>query len=532
VTTLSGTARLIRFDLRRDRVRLPVWIGAIAFSLLGSVSSFAATYPTAANRAARAAALDSGVARLFVGPGYGSDHYTYGAMTANELLPSAAIAVALMSVFLIVRHTRAEEETGRAELIRATVVGPHAPLAAALVVVGAAHVVLFAILATGLPRAIEGLSPVGSVAFAAALLGVGLLFMGVAAVVAQLTVAARSAVGIAAIVVGVTYLTRSVGDMFDSILPWFSPFGWATEMRAYVDERWWPLGLSAAAAASLVAAAVAIGARRDLGAGIVADRPGAAEASPRLGTPVGLALRLQRASLVAWGIPVFLLGLLYGAVAQDAGSLYEDVDALQDYVSRVGAARPVDQFLALSTFISALIATGFAIQSALRPRSEESAHRAEPVLAARVSRDRFLMSHVTIALAGSVAMLLAVGLGFGLSASVGERDAGELPRLIGAALAYTPALWIFVGLAAALFGLAPRFAGATWAFLGGVAFVGFLGPLVQLPDWVFELSPLEHVPRMPVAGFDVVPELILTVLAVALLAIGLVGFRRRDLTGD
>jgi ABC-2 type transport system permease protein len=174
---------------------------------------------------------------------------------------------------------------------------------------------------------------------------------------------------------------------------------------------------------------------------------------------------------------------------------------------------------------------GFAIQSALRPRTEEAAQRAEPVLAARVSRNRFMWSHLGIALAGSTALLLVLGLGFGISAAISSDDAGELPRMIGAAIAYAPALWVFVGLAAALFGLAPRFAGAAWAVLGGIAFVGFLGPLLRLPDWVFEASPLEHVPRLPVADFDAAPELVLTVIAGVLVSVGSVAFRRRDLTG-
>jgi ABC-2 type transport system permease protein len=529
--TTAGTGRLIRFTLRLDRVRLPVWILAIAFTVLGSVSSFAATYPTAASRQARAAVLDSGIARLFVGPGYGSADYTFGAMTANELLPFTAVAVALMSVFLVVRHTRTEEESGRAELVRATAVGRHAPLAAALVVVALAQVVLFVILALGLPAALEGLSSTGSVAFAAALLGVGLVFEGVAAVVAQLTVGARAALGISAIAVGGTYLVRAVGDMTDTFLPWLSPFGWATEMRAYVDERWWPVGLSLLAAAGLIAAATAIARHRDLGAGIIADRPGAAEAAPRLRTPTALARRLQRASFVAWLVPMFLLGLLYGSIAQDAASFYEDVDALRDYVARLGAAAPIDQFLALSTFITALIAVGFTIQSALRLRTEESEHRAEPVLAARVGRSRWMRSHLTVALVGSAAMLLASGLGFGLATAIQTGDAGDVPRLVGASLVYAPALWVFVGVAAALFGAVPRWAGLAWAVLGAIAFIGFLGPLLQLPDWLYQLSPLEHVPSMPIADFDIVPELVLTAIAAALLIVGLAAFRRRDLVG-
>jgi ABC-2 type transport system permease protein len=530
VSAFTGTVRLIRFTLRRDRVRLPVWVLAIGLTVLGSVSSFSQTYPTAADRQARAAVLDNAAAQLFVGPGYGTDHYTFGAMTANEMLPFTAIVVALMSIFLVVRHTRAEEESGRADLVGATVIGRHARTAATLVVVGGANVILFAILAAGLPASLKGLTTSGSVAFAAALLGVGLVFAGVALLVAQLTVGARSALGLAGMILGATYLVRAVGDMGDSILPWFSPFGWATEIRSYVDERWWPLGLSTVAATALVAAALAINRRRDLGAGIIAERRGAAAASPRLGTPFGLALRLQRASLIAWGVPLFLLGMVYGGVAREAGTLYQDIEGLQSYLSRVGAADPVDQFLALSVFISVLISVGFAVQSALRLHTEETSQRAEPVLATRVDRARWVRSHLAIALGGSTAMLLVLGLGFGIGRSVSADDAGELLRLVGASLAYAPALWVFVGLAFALFGIAPRIVGAAWIFLGVIGFIGFIGPLLKLPDWVFDLSPLEHVSRQPVADLSVAPELTLTAIAAALLVIGLIAFRRRDLT--
>lgn len=525
---LTGTGRLTRFILRRDRVRLPVWVLAIAVTVLGSVSSFSQAYPSAADRQARAALLDNAAAQLFVGPGYGADHYTFGAMTANEMLPFSAIFVALMRIFLVVRHTRAEEESGRADLVGATVIGRQARIVATLTEVGAANALLFGILAAGLPASLEGLSATGSVAFAAALLGLGLVFAGVAALVAQLTVGARSALGIAAIVLGVTYLIRAIGDIADNALSWLSPFGWATEMRAYVDERWWALALPGVTTAALVTAALSINGRRDVGAGLIAERPGTATGSRLLASPFSLALRLQRVSLIAWGVGLFVLGLVYGGVAREAGTLFEDVEGLQDYLSRVGAADPVDQFLAMSTFVSALISVGFAVQSALRLHTEETSQRADPVLATGVDRVRWAQSHLAVAVGGSTAVLFVLGLGFGISRSLSADDAGELLRLVGVSLAYAPALWVFVGVAFALFGIAPRLVGAAWVFLGVVGFVGVIGSLLKLPDWVFDLSPLEHVPRLPVAGFSLAREITLTAIAAALLVIGLVAFRRRD----
>ncbi len=299
MSNLTGTATLIRFILRRDRVRLPIWVLGIAVSLMGSVASFGSTYPTQADRQARAKVLDSAAAQLFVGPGYGTDHYTFGAMTANELLPFSAIVVALMSVFLVVRHTRAEEEDGRAELVRAGVVGRHATTAATLIVVCGAQLVLGLLLTFGLPASLDELSTSGSFGFAAALAGVGVVFAGITVLIAQLTANARTALGISSMVLGMTYLVRAVGDMTGTHLAWLSPFGWATEMRAYVDVRWWPLLLSLVVTVALIAVAVRVNARRDLGGGVIADRPGRPEASPLLGSPLGLAFRLQRASLIA-----------------------------------------------------------------------------------------------------------------------------------------------------------------------------------------------------------------------------------------
>jgi polyether ionophore transport system permease protein len=530
VSSLTGTGALIRLMLRRDRVRIPVWVLAIGLSVMGSVASFARTYPTAADRQVRARILDNAVASLFVGPGYGRDNYTYGAMTANELLPLTAVAVALMSIFLVVRHTRAEEEAGRADLIGATAVGCHATTVATLAVVGGTNLVLATLLTVGLPASLDGLSTSGSLAFAAALAAVGFVFTGVALLVAQLTVSARAALGISSIAMGAAYVVRAVGDMGGGAPSWLSPFGWATETRAYVDERWWTLLISGAAAVGFVAAAIAIGARRDVGAGVLADRPGPAGASRWLGSPLGLAFRLQRASVLWWTVSLFLLGAAYGGVADQAAELYEDVDTLDEYLARIGAADPADQYLALTLFIAALIAAGFAIQSTLRLRAEESSGRAESILVTPKRRGRWVGSHLVIALAGSGGLLLAYGLGAGITRAGSGGDAGDLPKLIGAALAYTPALWVFAGLATLLFGLAPRLVGVAWAVLGALAFIGFLGPVLHLPDWVFDVSPVEHVPRLPVADLDLAPLAVLAAVAAGLLATGLAAFRRRDLS--
>ena len=107
-------------------------------------------------------------------------------------------------------------------------------------------------------------------------------------------------------------------------------------------------------------------------------------------------------------------------------------------------------------------------------------------------------------------------------------DAGQVPRLLGAALAAVPAVWVLVGVAALLFGVVPRAATAVWGALAACFLLGLLGPLLSLPDWLMAISPFEHVPRLPADDFALAPLLWLTGVAALLLAAGLAAFRRRD----
>ena len=239
--------------------------------------------------------------------------------------------------------------------------------------------------------------------------------------------------------------------------------------------------------------------------------------------------RLQRASVIAWAVGLALTGLAYGSLGEDVADIIGDNEEMADIIAQVGGEL-TDSYFASSLLMLAVIAGGFTISSALRLRSEEAGGRTEPLLAAAVTRSEWMASHLAVCLAGSVAILLAAGIGMGATYAVIVGDAGEIPRLTGAALGFAPALWVLAGLVAALFGLAPRAAAVAWALLAWCTVVGFLGELLGLPQWARNLSPFEHVPKMPVDAVDWVPLVLLTLVAAAATAIGLIGFRRRDIT--
>jgi polyether ionophore transport system permease protein len=521
---LTGTRKLVRFIVRRDRVRLAVWILGIVLLVWSTAASIVDLYPTQADLdTAAGTASDNAALLALQGPDFGLD--TIGGQVVFNIGAFGYAVMALMGMFLVGRHTRADEEIGRTELLRATVVGRKAPVTAVLVGATAAFALLGALIALSLMS--QDLSVEGSVLYGAAMAGFGLLFAGVTAVTAQVTGHNRTALGTAGAVLGASYVVRAIGDVGDGTLSWLSPMGWAMASRPFAGERPWTLLLLVGATLVLVGVAYALLGIRDLGGGRVAPRPGPARASAALTRPLGLATRLQRGSALGWAAALGLSGVAYGSVGQDIGDLIGDNNAVEDVVAQAGG-NLTDSYLATSLLVLALITSGFAISSVLRLRSEESGGRAEPLLATALSRSRWAASHLAIALAGSAVIMLLAGLGMGATHAVAVRDADELGRLVGAAAAFVPALWVVAALTFALFGLLPRAVVIAWGALALFFVVGLFGELFALPGWMVGLSPFQHVPQMPVAGFSVLPTLAMLGIAAALVAVGMAGLRHRD----
>ncbi|HEX8344911.1 MAG TPA: ABC transporter permease [Actinoplanes sp.] len=522
---MTGALPLLRFMLRRERVGLPWWLlGATLLVLVQSTQSQELyDSPEALQRLRQtiggntAVIAMSGPTRLLE---------SIGGEVVFEIFAFVSIVVALMSMFLVGRHTRAEEEAGRAELIRSARVGRQAPLAAALVLAGLANltvgVLVFAAAAgTGLPVG-------GSVLLGAATATVGLTFAGLTAVAAQIFENARAVYGAVALLLAAAYVLRAAGDVGSGTLSWASPIGWGQRTFPYTGDRWWPLLLPLGASALLVAAAVALSRRRDFGAGLVPPRPGRARAAWSLRNAYALAWRLQRGSLAGWAVGLGLLGVAYGSIGNTIEQYIRDNPQVAEFLPG-GAADVVDAYLALTAGMSALIAAAYGVSSALRARTEETSGRAEPVLATATSRLTWLAGHLSVALAGSALVLLAFGVGEGAAYGVTVSDAGQVPRLAGAALTYLPAVWLVIAVVVLTLGWAPRPSAALgWGAVGYCAVVTLFGDSFDLPGWARRASPFAHTPQVPLADLALTPLIVIVGLAVVAMGAGYAGLRRRD----
>jgi ABC-2 type transport system permease protein len=134
--------------------------------------------PTEPDRARLASTIAGNVtyAALY---GPARDLESLGGLVAWRCFVITTVMAALVSLLLVGRHTRAEEERGRAELVRAGAVGRTAPITAAVLVVAAGDVAIGALIALGLMGI--GLPAAGSLAYGAGVTAVGLVFAGVGA---------------------------------------------------------------------------------------------------------------------------------------------------------------------------------------------------------------------------------------------------------------------------------------------------------------------------------------------------------------
>ncbi|MCP3740741.1 ABC transporter permease [Rossellomorea sp. BNER] len=529
--SFAGTGTMLRFMLRRDRIQLPIWIIAIIISVVGTLASYENLYQTEASRQETAALMASPASIAMTGPELYLENYTFGAMMGHQMLGFVGIVVGLMSVLLIVRHTRKEEETGRTELVRASVTGRHANTTASLILATAVNIVLAVVLAVAMGSlGIESVTWQGSFLYGAALASVGLSFSGVAIFVVQFMEHGRAATGLSLGLLVVAYCLRAAGDIGDEFISWLSPIGWAQQTSVYVDNHWSPLLLSLGFTIVLVAIAYPLSTKRDVGAGMIPPRRGKASASKALTKPIGLAYRLQRTNLIVWGFAMFFFGAMYGSFLGEAEKMMESMgNTIGEMLPGMDGGVLADSFAAMFIAISAIVSTIPSLQSILRLRSEEKEGRVEGMLSGALSRPRLLGSFVIAAILNSLFLLFMAGLGMGVAGSQSMNDSSYLGDLIVAGLSFAPALWVVIGVGVALIGFFPKGTSFSWAVVVFAFLIIYLGGALQLPEWLMNISPYQHIPRFPLEDFDWVPLLSLTGVATVLIVIGWFGFRRRDI---
>ena len=542
----NNTGNLIKFVFRRERFITTVWILTLVVFAMGVAPAMANMFPDAASRTQFATSFNNPIMIAMMGPIYGIDNYTAGAMYGGLMLLWYAMAVAIMNIFFVVRHTRADEQAGRVEVVRSLPTGRLANLNATMI----SAVMINALLGvlTGLSIAVLGIEDMGfagSMAFGISSATVGLVFAAIAAVFSQITSNASGATGASFASIGMFYMIRAAGDMqSNEIVACISPLGLVLRTQSFVQNNIWPSLLLVAIAVVLSAVAYKLNSIRDLGQGFIAARPGRATASPLLRSSFGLTWRLLRTMLLTWAAVMFVLGGSYASVIGEISSFIGDspeyltiIGVPTDMLATLSEADKskliVDSFGTFVTMMMTLVAIVPLLNAVIKVRTEEVDGRAENVLTRAVRRCRYMSGFIILAYVASVVIqfLTASGLYVVAAAVAGADNPFTYSELLKAFFAFLPALWIMIGFAVLIVGMLPKAIGVVWGYFGVVVFTSFIGRLV-LPDWMMNITPLHFVSQPePFKDFVInyTPLIVMTGIAAVLTAIGVIAYTKRDM---
>ncbi|MBS3681354.1 ABC transporter permease [Ornithinibacillus massiliensis] len=530
-TTFRKSGRIARFILRRDRVRLPLWFIGIVFFTLLIPAAFTDLYPSQAERDMMAETMKNPAMVAMVGSA-DFENYTIGVMTAHQMLIFTAIVVGLMSILLVSRHTRADEEDGRVELIRSLPVGRLSQLNATMMVYVVINIILALCVGFGLYALnIASIDLEGSLLYGAVLGATGIFFTGLTAVFAQISEGSRGTIGLSIAVLIIAYLIRAIGDVSNEVLSWLSPLGWVTQADVYSSNNWLPVLIMLGISIILIVIANYLNAIRDMGAGFLPSKPGRKEASVFLQSPLGLGLRLQRTGLIAWAIGMFVMGASYGSVLGDLEAFFAGSEEMQNMLVAAEGYTLTEQFIPMLMMVMAILATVPAVMSMNKLYGEEKKQRIDHVLSRAVSRTKLMASYLIISIVNGFVMLSLAGIGLWIAGDAVVEGGLDFGTIYGAAIVYYPAILVMISVAVFLIGWLPRRTSLIWLYVFYSFFVLYLGNLFQFSEWVGKLSPFGYIPQLPIEEMDWVSSILLIVIAVGIMIIGFIGYRKRDIQG-
>lgn len=535
---MTALAALLGQRARRDGVQLALWtVGTVALAGAGFTGVQGSYGDEQERTALLATVMANPVILLFRGLPSGAGE---SQMVVFLLLPWLLILAAMMSTFLAVRHTRGDEEDGRLELLSATPAARWTPTVATLIHGTVANLVLGALVIAAFLA--NGAAARGSVLVGASCALIGLVFLGVGLVAAQLMPTSRGANSLSMWILLGTFVLAGIGNalgtpsddltrMQSSWLTWLSPFGWAENTRAFDTDAVAPIFLLTVAAVALVAGALALQSQRDLGAAFVAERAGRADARPALRSNLALVTRLAVPSVIGWVVG----GLIVGALATALGSVVSEMGgentAVTDVLDKLGGGGDLQTGAVVVFFIMlGILAACAGVQTVARARQDETRGTAEVVLATPIARVRWLGDYVVVGLA-AVVLTIAGGVAGATLGAISATDGDALARdaLIAGAGQLLPAA-VFVGLTALVFVLAPRLTIALgWTLVMLAAMIGLFGPLFGMDESTAKISPFASALSPTSDGIDVGGFWWILVASVSLVAVPLALMRRREL---
>lgn len=524
---------LTRFSFKRDWLRLSVWTLVLISLFVGVAAKFTGLYGSKAAvdqiiKTLKTPAMVSLFGKMPNGP------YTTADVFASEMTVFMAIIAAIMNFYFVIHNTRGEEEDGILEMIQAHSVGRLSNLSAALLEVFILNLTIGLIYSLGLEFAnLTGTNTNGNFLLGLGLGAAGFMFASIAAVIAQLTDNSRSATILSYLVFGIMYIARMITDVSHPKYTWFVPMGWVEKFSTYKENNWLPVWLMLGLSVVMILLAFYLNSHRDVGSGLIATRAGRSRASAFLRGPISLTWRLNRVSILVWFFGIMILGATYGSVFNTIGDILKTNPMMKQLLDAkaINAANVliIKEFIALLVIVFAVLALIPGISLLNYLKTGEAKGYLEIIHATPTSRTKLFFSTLCVATLTSVAVFFGGLYGLYAGGNAVMTHHLDFSIFLRGFYGYLSPLLIMIGISAFLVGWLPKLTALNYGYLILAFFIQYFGKLLKLPDWSDKISPFGFIAKVPVKNFDVATFWWQIAIAVILIAVGYIGYRKRDL---
>ena len=527
---------VMRFIARRTVAGAILWGTVFGLTIVSSALGYIAAFPTAADRAKAVLFSNNAGFEALLGPAHNIDTVT--GFTAWRALGLIVLLGAVWAILTSTNVFRGNEENGRWELLISGQTTARRAALQALTGLGLSIVALTVIVAvitivTGQVKDI-GYGIGGALFFTLALISSTVMFTALGACMSQLAFTRRRAAAWTAAVFGLAFLARAASNA-NSDLSWLgnlSPLHWIDQLRPLTDPHpQWFLPIITLTLL-LIGLTVWLAGQRDLGSSIIADRDTARARTMLLGNSFLAHLRLQTEGFLGWLVGLTLFAVVVSSVASAAAKAFNEASgAIQHILQQLGSE--INGTTSFIGFLYVIITTLLMLMVASRLsalREEEALGFLDNLLVRHVSRTRWLLEQITLAVMALITVSLLIALVIWVSLQA-QQSAIPFHKLLLASInSLVPAV-LLLSFGALTFGTVPRitaFAGyglVAWSFL-----VELLGPAINANHWLLDTSLLHHTAAVPAADIRWSSLIIMTCIALGAGIIGAWGFARRDVT--
>lgn len=525
----NGLGKLTAFYLKTNKWKMLFWlIGIVALTLI-IPPTFESMYPNKSDMQPIVETSQNPAMEAMLGPGK-FEHVSVGVLFTHEMLLFTGILVAIMSILLVAKDTRGDESTGRIEMIRALPIGKMSPLISSMMNMIIVNLAIGILITITLPLLnIESIDVKSSLLYGLSLSMIGILFGLIATLFAQLVETTSNVTGLSISVLLLSYLIRAIGDVLNDSISMISPLGWLTRTFAFSENNWWPLVLMFIVGIIFIMITMYLYLNRDLESGLLPSKPGNKYAKKYWLSPIGMQIKLYKVGIISWAIGMFIFGASYGSVFGEMDAFISDNEMLKKMLAGSGD-NYIESFLPTLMVIMAIVATIPAIMSLYKIKNEINMQRIDNIFAKPVSRTYYFSGFIVISLINAVMMIFLASLGMYIAQASVLDNPFTFWTMIKSGIVYIPAIITFVGIGVLLIGWLNKGHFIVYLYLGYTFFVVYLGQLLDVKEWLKNLTPFQHIPEIPVDKMDYMGISVLIVISIIMIIVGLIGFRRKDIS--